>query len=118
MPLPAGLLSVSFLNLLFIGLHGLGSQILYLLPLGAAWHSFSETFQLLEVLLDVCTGLSHRGSINHPLILRCLRVEGGVCPELFIQSFIEIGGSLTHFLDYHCNFGHIDGLFGSCLKSM
>ena len=118
MPLPAGLLSVSLFTWLLIGLHGLGSQrFICSLQELCGTHS-SETFQLLEVLLDVCTGLSHKGSINHPLILRCLRVERGVCQELFAQSFIEIGGSLIHFLDYHYNFGHIGGHLGSCSKSM
>ena len=37
----------------------------------------SEAFQLLELSLDVCTGLSHKGSVNHLLILSCLRVEWG-----------------------------------------
>ena len=73
----------------------------------------SEAFQLLEVSLDVCTGLSHKGSVNHPLILGCLRVEWGICLGHFTQSFTEIGGSLIRFLDYHCNLGRIGGLFGS-----
>ena len=46
----------------------------------------SEAFQLLELSLDVYTGLSQKGSVNHLLILGCLRVEGGVCPECFTQS--------------------------------
>ena len=78
----------------------------------------SKAFQLSELSLDVCTGLSRKGSINHPLILGCLRVGRGVCPECFTQSLIKIGGVLTHFLDYCCNFGHIGELFGSCSKSM
>ena len=78
----------------------------------------SKAFQLLELSLDVCTGLSHKGIINHLLILRCLRVQQGVGQEHFTQSFKEIGGGLTHFLDYQCSFGHIDGFFGSQLKSM
>ena len=39
-PLLAGLLSVSFLYLLLVVLHGLDSQRLYLLPPGAVWHSY------------------------------------------------------------------------------
>ena len=35
----------------------------------------SEAFQLLELSLDVYTGLSQKGSVNHLLILGCLRVE-------------------------------------------
>ena len=78
----------------------------------------SKAFQLSELSLDVCTGLSRKGSVNHPLILGCLRVGRGVCPECFTQSLIKIGGVLTHFLDYRCNFGHIGELFGSRSKSM
>ena len=78
----------------------------------------SEAFQLLEVSLDVFTGLSHKGSVNHSLIFECLRVECGICPGHFTQSFIEIGGSLIQFLDYHCDFGHIGGVFGSHSWSM
>ena len=59
----------------------------------------SEAFQLLEVSLDVCTGSSHKGSVNHPLILGYLRVEWGICPGHVTQSFIEISGSLIWFLD-------------------
>ena len=78
----------------------------------------SEAFQLLELSLDVCIRLSHKGRVNHLLILECLRVKWGVCPEHFTQSFIEIGGNLFCFLDYHCNFGHIGELFGFHSKSM
>ena len=39
----------------------------------------TDAFQLSELSLDVCTGLSHKGSIHHPLILGCLRVTCGVC---------------------------------------
>ena len=78
----------------------------------------SEAVQLLEFSLDFCTGVSYKASINHPLILGCVRVEQDVCLEHFTLSFIEVGESLIFFLDYRCNFGHIGGLFGSCLKSM
>ena len=78
----------------------------------------SEAFQLLEFSLDVCMGLSHKGSVNHPLILGCLRVGQGVCLKCFTQSFIEISGGLLCCLDYHYNFGRIGGLFGSHSKSM
>ena len=78
----------------------------------------SEAFQLLEFSLDVCTGLSYKASINHPLILGCVRVERDVCLEHFTRPFIEVGGSLVFFWGYCCNFGHIGGLFGFCLQSM
>ena len=118
MLLLAGPFSVSFFYLLLIGLHSLSSQRLYLLPPGAVWYSSQGSLSAFGALLDVCTGLSRKGSVNHPLILGCLRVGRGVCPECFTQSLIKIGGVLTHFLDYHCNFGHIGELFGSCSKSM
>ena len=59
----------------------------------------SEAFRLLELSLGVCTGLSHKGSVNHPLIFCSFRVEQGVCPECFTQSFIKIswGGGLIAF---------------------
>ena len=119
MLLLAGLLSVSFFYLLLVGLHGLSSQRLYLLlPEDVCSIHPSKAFWLLELSLDVCTGLSHSGSVNYSLILRSLRVERGVCPECLTRSFIEIGGSLIYFLYYCCNFGHIGGLFDSHSKSM
>ena len=48
----------------------------------------SEAFQLLEFSLDVCMGLSHKGSINHLLILYCLRVEQGVYPKRFHRNWL------------------------------
>ena len=119
MLLPARLLSVSVFLICFslgftVSVHR--DSICYLQELCGIHHR--EAFQLLELPLDVCTGLSRKGSVNHPLILGCLRVKPGVCLERFTQSFIEISEDLIRFLDYCCNFGHIVGFFVSHSKSM
>ena len=93
MLLPARLLSVSVFLICFslgftVSVHR--DSICYLQELCGIHHR--EAFQLLELPLDVCTGLSRKGSVNHPLILGCLRVKPGVCLERFTQSFIKIGG--------------------------
>ena len=118
MLLPARLLSVSVFLICFslgftVSVHR--DSICYLQEL-CGIHP-SKAFQLSELSLDVCTGLSCKGSVNHPLILGCLRVERDVCPECFTQSLIKIGGVLIRFLDYH-NFGHFGEHFGSLSKSM
>ena len=61
----------------------------------------AEAFQLLELSLDVCTGLSHKGSVNHPLIISCLRVKQGLC--------------LEHFTVFHRNSWGSHPLFGLSL---
>ena len=99
-PLLAGLLSVSFFYLLLAGLHGLSSRSLTCCLQELCGTHPREAFQLLELSLDVCTGLSHKGSVNHLLIFGCLGVQWGVYSERFTQSFIEISGSLISFLDY------------------
>ena len=97
MLLLAGLLSVSFFICFSLGFMVLVHKdfICYLQELCSI--HLSEAFQFLKLSLDVCIGLSHKGSINHLLILGCLRVEWGVCLECFTQSVIEIGGSLICF---------------------
>lgn len=92
-------------------LHGSSLQVLFASSRVGGIHP-TEAFQLLELSSNVCTGLSHRGSINHLLILGCLKVKLGVCSECFAQTFIEIGG-LSSGLDYRSSFGHNGGLLAS-----
>lgn len=66
----------------------------------------SEAFQLLEVSLDVFAGLSHKDSVNHPLLLGVSGLNV-VYVQDTSQAFIDVGGSLIQLLDYHCDFGHI-----------
>ena len=79
MPLLAGPLSVSFFICFSLGFTvSVHRDVICYLQELCGIHP-TEAFQLLELLLDVCTGLSHKGSLHHPLILGCLRVRGGVC---------------------------------------
>lgn len=93
----AGLLSVSFFYLLPVRLHGLGSQTLFATSKSCVAFIPVKPSSFWSFRWIVCTGLSRKGSIDHLLILMCLRVEWGLCLEHFTQSVIEIGGSLICF---------------------
>ena len=89
MLLLAGLLSVSFFFICFsLGLTvSVHKDFTYYLQELCGIHP-SEAFQLLEFSLDVCMGLSHKGSINHLSILDCLGVEQGVYPKRFHRNWL------------------------------
>ena len=76
--------------LLLVGLHGFSSQRLHLLPPEAVWHSSQQSHPAFGAVI-ACL---HRIQPQWQCLFidsQVSRVEQGVCPEHFTQSFIEIG---------------------------